>query len=128
MFPIWISLVLIYLWVTSRNKWKKHSVTKKFSDLLLFSENLQKNVSVTRTFFFLTVRRNNFGNQIPLHFWLFLHGSESQNFFPIWILIVLIFSKPPIHQFKVLHKSRWFKNILTLLYHFEGFERHFSVL
>ena len=35
-FPIWIPIVLIYLiWKTSRNKLKKHFVTKTFSDLVL---------------------------------------------------------------------------------------------
>ena len=37
--PIWILIVLIYMiWETSRNKLKKHSVTKNCSDLSLFGQ------------------------------------------------------------------------------------------
>ena len=36
-FPIWILIFLIYyVWVISRNKLKKHSITKNCSDLSLF--------------------------------------------------------------------------------------------
>ena len=38
-FPIWILIVLIYyIWETSRDKLKKHSVTKNCSDLSLFEQ------------------------------------------------------------------------------------------
>ena len=38
-FPIWIFIVLIYqVWETSRNKLKKHSVSKNCSDLSLFEQ------------------------------------------------------------------------------------------
>ena len=38
-FPIWILIFLIYYtWETSRNKLKKHSVTKNCSDLSLFKQ------------------------------------------------------------------------------------------
>jgi hypothetical protein len=43
---------------TSRNRLKKHSVTKNCSDL-------------TPDQFFLTVGQNNFGNKIPFHFFFF---------------------------------------------------------
>ena len=55
------------VWQTSRNKLKKHSLTKNCSDLSLF----EKVVLVISKFlqsleqFFLTVGRNNFGNKIP---------------------------------------------------------------
>ena len=65
-FPIWILIVLIYyIWETSRNKLKKHSVTKNCADLFLFkhivqvinckfsahSLEFQKLFSITRTIF-----------------------------------------------------------------------------
>jgi len=38
-FPIWIVIILIYyIWETSRNKLKKHSVTKNCSELSLFEQ------------------------------------------------------------------------------------------
>ena len=38
-FPIWILIFMIYyIWETSRNKLKKHSVTKNCSDLSLFEQ------------------------------------------------------------------------------------------
>ena len=86
-FPIWIPIVLIHnIWETSRNKLKKHSVTKNripqnCSDLSLFEQiviviskclqifSLQpriskKKISTTSTIF-LKVGHNNFGNKIP---------------------------------------------------------------
>ena len=55
-----ILIVLIYqVWETSRNKLKKHSVTKNCSNVWIksFSRSLEQ--------FFLTVGQNNFGNKIP---------------------------------------------------------------
>ena len=77
-FRIWIIIVLIYeIWDTSRNKLKKHSVTKNCSDISLF----EWIVLVISSFFqsleqfFFTVGKNNFGNKIPflcVFFLLFL--------------------------------------------------------
>ena len=80
--PIWILIVLICkIYETSRNKLKKHSVTKKLfwpftvwiscSSNLNFFENFRPSVSNFKSFsqsleqFFLTVGQNNFGNEVP---------------------------------------------------------------
>ena len=84
-FPIWILIVLIYyIWETSRNKSKKHSVTKNCSDLLLFKQivlvisiflkilglhpRISNFFSQSLEQFFLRVGQNNFGNKIPFLF------------------------------------------------------------
>ena len=76
--PIWTRSNLLK---TSRNKFKKHSVTKNCSDLSLFQQIVLvisklfansrtsdlhfKSFSRSLEFFFLTVGQNNFGNRIP---------------------------------------------------------------
>ena len=70
------------MWETSRDKLKKHSVTKKCSDLSLFEQivlvienifwNFQPSASnfkiFSRSQFVLTVGQNNFGNKITFLF------------------------------------------------------------
>ena len=66
------------MWEISRNKLKKHSVTRNSSDLSLFEKIVQvifansrpsasnfKSFSRSQEQFFLTVGQNNFGNKIP---------------------------------------------------------------
>ena len=81
-FLIWSLIVLIYyIWETSRNKLKKHSVTENCSDLSQFEDivlviskflqilgiqpRISKDFSQSLAQFFLTVGQNNFGNKIP---------------------------------------------------------------
>ena len=54
----------VLIWETSRNKLKKHSVTKNCSDLSLPSASNFKSFSWSLEHFFLTVGQNNFGNKI----------------------------------------------------------------
>ena len=79
----WIQIVLNYhIWKTSRNKFKKHPVTKNLflpfnvwincsSDLKNFANSFPSasNFKKILEHFFLTVGQNNFGNKIPNH-WL----------------------------------------------------------
>merc|ERR1711997_1210896 len=80
---------------------KKHSVTKNCSDLSLFEQivlviskflqilglqpRISKFFSITRTFFFLTVGQNNFGNKIPFfvlikkYYLAYSHSSKICN-------------------------------------------------
>ena len=89
-------IVLIYqIWETSRNKLKKHSVTKNCSDLPLFeylncfsdlknfansrpSASNFKSFSQSLEHFFLTVGQNNFGNKTPFPTYI-LHETRFQS-------------------------------------------------
>ena len=68
LFPIWILIFLIYeIWESSRNKLKKHSVTKNCSEILVFDLKNFQPWSFCRSLeqIFLTIGQNNFGNKIP---------------------------------------------------------------
>ena len=127
------------MWETSRNKLKKHSVTKNCSDLSLFEQivlviskflqilGLQPWIS--KVFldqveqFFLTIGQNNFGNKIPFLRKTIMSGLEHQlsfvtftnkqiNFWP-WLWSRL---GTPIKAKRTIIKTRLLMNSLNKIH------------